>query len=435
MGFEKSLALQPRFNRLIPGGCHTYAKGDDQYPESMPPYIVRGEGCRVWDADGNVFIEYGAGLRSVTLGHAYPSVVEAARRQLGHGANFVRPAVIELEAAEALLGFVPGADMVKFAKDGSDATSGAVRLARACTGRDIVGVCAQHPFFSVDDWFIGSTLMPAGVPAAVRRLTVKFDYNDLDSARRLFADHPGAVACLVLEAERDVPPAPGYLAGLQALCRDQGALLIFDEMVTGFRWANGGAQEVHGVVPDLATFGKAMGNGFAIAALVGRREIMELGAGDHDRDQVFLISTTHGAETHALAAMMATLEVYRSEPVIDTLYRRGTMLAEGVADAAARRGLERCFTLSGRPCCLFYQTRDRDGRPSQALRTLFLAETLKRGVMMPSLVIGYSHTEADVALTVEAIAGALDVYRRALDEGVDRHLVGRPVRPVFRTRP
>ena len=207
MRFEESKRLRERAHRLVPGGAHTYAKGDDQYPEEAPGFIARGSGSHVWDVDGNEFIEYGAGLRSVTLGHAFPEVVEAAARAMRGGSNFVRPARIELEMAERMLSIIPGAEMVKFAKNGSDVTTAAVKLARAFTGRDLVAVCAEHPFFSTDDWFIGITPMDAGIPKAISDLTVKFRYNDLDSLDQLFAANPGRIACIVMEAATAVEPA------------------------------------------------------------------------------------------------------------------------------------------------------------------------------------------------------------------------------------
>src|SRR5262245_24150233 len=211
MNFDKSKALKQKSHQLIPGGSHTYAKGDDQYPEHAAPYLVRGEGCRVWDVDGNEFIEYGMGLRAVTLGHAYRPVVEAAARQMALGLNFTRPTLLELECAEALLRLIDGAHMVKFAKNGSDVTTAAVKLARAYTGRDLVAICAQQPFLSVDDWFIGVTPMGAGVPKSVRELTLKFDYNDIDSLRALFDAHPDRVACVVMEPATAAEPADDFL--------------------------------------------------------------------------------------------------------------------------------------------------------------------------------------------------------------------------------
>jgi glutamate-1-semialdehyde 2,1-aminomutase len=432
MGMEASNALRKRFNALIPGGAHTYAKSDDQFPEGMSPYLVRGLGSHVWDVDGNEYIEYGSGLRSVTLGHAFEPVLDAVRRQLSLGANFVRPAQIELECAERLAELIPCAGMVKFCKDGSDATSGAVKLARASTGRDLVAVCQNHPFFSVDDWFIGSSDMAAGIPRAVRELTVKFRYNDLEGLRTLFARNPGKVAAVVLEAEKEASPAPGYFDGLRALCDEYGAILILDEMITGFRWHLGGAQSFHGIRPDLATFGKGLGNGFSVSALVGRRQLMQLGGQDHDQERVFLMSTTHGAETHGLAAAMAVMKYYQDNPVIETIWERGRQLANGLRQAAEVAGVADQVPILGQPCCLVFGTRDADGQPSQPLRTLLMQEILKRGILATSLVVGYSHTKEDIERTIDAFAAAFGIYRQALDQGVQHFLQGRSVKPAIR---
>jgi glutamate-1-semialdehyde 2,1-aminomutase len=420
-------------HHLIPGGCHTYAKGDDQYPILAPGFIARGSGCRVWDTDGREYIEYGMGNRTVGLGHAYPSVLQAAQQELSRGANFTRPSPLEVACAEQFLALIDGAEMVKFCKDGSDATSGAVRLARAYTGRDLIACCADHPFFSTDDWFIGTTPMNAGVPETVRRLTVTFRYNDLASAEALFDQYPGRIAAFILEPARTEEPKDGYLQKLQRLCHHNGTLLILDEMITGFRWHNRGAQKVYDIIPDLSAFGKALANGFSVSALAGRREFMRLGGLEHDdRPRVFLLSTTHGAETHALAAAIATMQVYQHEGVIEHLYRQGTRLRQLAEEAICRHGLTEFVQVLGRPCCLCYTTLDRDRQPSQAFRSLFLQETIRRGVLMPSLVVSYSHTDEDVDLTAAAIDGALEVYRRALDDGVDRYLVGRPSQTVCR---
>ncbi|ULK97089.1 glutamate-1-semialdehyde 2,1-aminomutase [Bradyrhizobium sp. I71] len=432
--FGRSGELRLRARAAIPGGAHTYAKGDDQYPLLAPGFISRGLGCHVWDVDGNEFIEYGMGLRAVSLGHGFPAVVEAAVEQLSRGTNFTRPSALEVECAERLIALVPGADMAKFTKDGSTATTAAIRLARAYTGRDMIAVCSDHPFFSYDDWAICMTPMNAGIPQAMAQLTQGFRYNDLSSAEALFAQHPGRIAALILEAEREVPPAPGYLATLRELCHRNGALLILDEMITGFRWPECSAQRHHGIEADLSTFGKAMGNGIAISALLGRREIMELGGLDHDRDRVFLLSTTHGAETHALAAALAVMNTYRDEPVIETLHRQGSRLKAGIESAVQRRGLAGYFRLVGRTSNMVYACCDRDGVPSQTFRTLFLQETIRRGVLAPSLVTSYSHTNDDIDRTIEAIDGAFAVYQKALEDGPEAHLIGRPVAPVFRRR-
>jgi glutamate-1-semialdehyde 2,1-aminomutase len=429
--FDRSIDLTERMHDVIPGGGHTYAKGDDQYPADTLPILTRGLGCRVWDADGNEYVEYGMGLRSVALGHAFEPVVDAAIRQLPLGSNFGRPAAIELEAAETLLQMV-GGEMVKFARNGSDAVNAAVRLARAYTGRNRVIVCADHPFFSTADWFIGTTPINAGIPQAIAGLTSKFRYNDLASLEACFDEANGDVAAVVLEAETTTPPAPGFLASLVQLCRTRGALVILDEMITGFRWHNGGARAFHDIDVDLAAYGKALGNGFAVSALVGRRDVMELGGLRDPRPRVFLLSTTHGAEHAALAAACAVIRVYQQEPVIDTLWRQGERLASGIRHAVNLSGLDGYFDVIGRPCNLVYVARDLERKPSQAFRTLFLRETLLRGLLMPSMVVSYSHDDRTIDMTIEKVASALTTYKQALDSGIDQFLPGRPVQPVMR---
>lgn len=432
--FSESRRLQAKSHALIPGGAHTYSKGDDQFPADAPGFMEHGNGCHVWDVDGNEFIEYGMGLRAVTLGHAYESVVAQASRQMQLGVNFTRPARIEVEYAEELLSVLPNADMVKFAKNGSDVTTAAVKLARAYTGRDLVAICANHPFFSVDDWFIGKTETNAGIPRAIQDLTVTFRFNDLDSVHAMFEACPSRIACLMLEAATHEEPRGDFLIQLKQLCEKNGSLLILDEMITGFRWHLSGAQQVYGVVPDLATFGKAMANGFSLSALVGKREIMRLGGLEHERDRVFLLSTTHGAETHALAAARETLRVYQECNVVERLYRQGQRLRVGIEQTIENRQLRRYFALLGRDCNLVYATRDRNGSPSQAFRTLFLQELTQRGVVAPSFVVSISHSDEDIDRTVEAVDQALAIYAQALDGGVEKLLHGRPVKPVNRRR-
>jgi glutamate-1-semialdehyde 2,1-aminomutase len=433
MTSKRAAALNARAHELIPGGGHTYAKGDDQYPADAPPFLARGAGCHVWDLDDHEYIEYGAGLRAVTLGHAYPSVLEAARLELERGMNFVRPSPLEVECAAALLAWVPGAEMCKFAKNGSDVTTAAVKLARAFTGRDLVAICADQPFFSTDDWFIGTTAMAAGIPQADRDLTVGFKYNDLASVDALFERYPGKVACLVLEAATAIEPAPGFLEGLKARCDRAGALLVFDEMITGFRWPGGSAQAHYGVRADLSTFGKGLANGFPVSALVGRRDVMELGGLRHDKQRVFLLSTTHGAETVGLAAAMATICVYREHPVIDTLHAMGERLRAGVQAAAQAAGVADQLQVLGRASNLVYVTRDKDGKPSQAFRTLFMQQLIRRGIIGPSFVVNYSHQAEDIDRTIAAVQEIAPLYAKALADGPEKYTDGRPVKPVFRT--
>jgi len=430
--FPASSEMQKRAHSIIPGGAHTYAKGDDQYPLMAPGFLTRGDGCHVWDVDGNEFIEYGMGLRAVSLGHGYRPVVEAAHRQMLLGSNFTRPATIELDCAQELLGLIEGADMVKFAKNGSDATSAAVRLSRAYTGRDLIAQCADHPIFSADDWFIGSTPMSAGIPKVVQGLTVQFRYNDIESLRLLFERNPAKIACVVLEAATAVEPEGDFLTSVQKLCRKEGAVFILDELITGFRWHLGGAQKAYGIGPDLSTFGKAMGNGFSVSALAGKKELMELGGLHHDKERVFLLSATHGAENHALAAAIETMKIYRRDNVVEQLYRQGERLRAGINREIEALGLVGHFELLGRPSNLTYATRDQSRRLSQSFRTLFLQQMIQQGFLVQSLVVSFSHTDADIDQTIDAVGESLRVYRQALEDGVEKYLVGRPVKPVFR---
>ncbi|MEV0290014.1 glutamate-1-semialdehyde 2,1-aminomutase [Kribbella sp. NPDC050820] len=431
--FGKSYRANARLHELVPGGAHTYAKGDDQYPQDMAPVISHGLGAHVWDIDGNEYVEYGSGLRAVSLGHAHPKVLEAVRRELGRGSNFVRPSIVELEAAERFLASVPTADMVKFAKNGSDATTAAVKLARAVTGKPLVAICSDHAFFSIDDWFITRTPMAAGIPDEIGELTVAFPYGDLAATEELLTRHEGQIACLILEAATQHDPPEGYLEALRDLAHHYGALLIFDEMITGFRFSEAGAQGVYGVTPDLSTFGKALGNGFAVSALAGKREFMERGGLRDDHERVFLLSTTHGAETHALAAAIAVMDVYKEEGIAARLHELGDQLAAGVREVAAAAGVEDHVVVRGRPSNMVFATLDQEGQPSQEFRTLFLRELILGGVIGPSFVVSAALTDADIAHTVDVVGQACVVYRKALDgDDPTPWMGGRSVKPVFR---
>ena len=369
-----------------------------------------------------------------TLGHGFEPVVRAVQRYLADGVGFVRPHRLEREAAERLIDLIPSAEMVKFGVNGSDATSAAVKLARAYTGRDMIAVCRQHPFFSTDDWFIVTTPMSAGIPDSVRPLTVQFSYNDLASLEALFEVHPGQIAAVVLEAETVEPPAPGFLAGLRELCDRNGALLVLDEIITGFRWHERGAQYLYSIEPDLCTFGKGIANGLPLSALAGRRDVMRLGGHVDDADRVFLLSLTAGGQPWALAAMLAVIDTFEQEGIAGQLHSIGADLRAGVQDAVAAAGLGDYFQLRGRDCNLVYVARDADGQPSQEFRTLVLQEFLEHGILAPSFVVNAAHDPEAISQVVDAVTELMPVYRRALDDGVATVLRGRPVRPAIRRR-
>jgi glutamate-1-semialdehyde 2,1-aminomutase len=421
-------------HEVIPGGAHTYAKGDDQYPLRMAPVIARGDGCRVWDIDGNEYVEFGSGLRSTVLGHGFRPVLDQARASMAEGVNFVRPHRLELEAATRLTELIPSGEMVKFGLNGSDATTAALRLARAYTGRDLIAICRDQPFFSTDDWFIGTTPMAAGIPEVTRPLSVHFSYNDLPSLARTFEKYAGKIAAVILEAETVTPPAPGFFDGLRALCDSEGVLLILDEMITGFRWHERGAQHLYSIKPDLSTFGKALANGFPLSALIGRRDVMRLGGFADDADRVFLLSQTAGAQPWAMAAMLAVIDTFQRDHVAARLLQIGQQLRKGVEKVVADAGLSAHFQLLGRDCNMVYVARDGEGRPSQEFRTLVLQEFLERGLLAPSFVVSAAHDSAAIDQTVAAVADLMPVYRKALDHGIGTVLRGRPVRPAIRPR-
>lgn len=424
--------LHERARRLVPGGGHTYSKGDDQFPANAPALIERGEGCWCWDPDGGKWLDFGMGLRAVILGHAHPPVVEAVRRELSRGSNFTRPSPLEGELAERMASLIPCAEMTKFAKNGSDVTSAATRLARAYTGRDLVAACRDNPFYSFDDWWIGRTETSSGIPRAISELTLTFDYNKIETLEKLFADHPKQIACVIIEPIALEPPRDEFLQRVIELSHQHGALVIFDEMISGFRFHLRGAQTLWNAVPDLATFGKAMANGFSVSALCGRAEVMRLGGLEHDRERVFLLSATHGGETHELAAALASIDEMEKHDVAAHVRRLGARLMRGIRAAAADAGLAGIVDCIGQEPSPVIVCRDRDGKVSLPLRTLFLQEMVARGVLIPYVAISLAHGDAEIDAAVAAAREAFGVYARALDEGVERHLRGPVVKPVFR---
>jgi glutamate-1-semialdehyde 2,1-aminomutase len=431
--YPKSMHAFDRAKRLIPGGAHTYSKGVDQFPSNAPPIIDYGLGCHLWDLDGNQFMDLAMSLGTVILGHAYEPVLEAVRKELTRGVNFCKPSVLEGELAELLVGIIPSAEMVKFGKNGSDAVTAAIKLARAYTGRDYIARCKDDPFNSVHDWFIGSTIMSRGVPKAVRDLTLQFKYNDLKSCEMLFDEHPGQIACVILEPVSFEIPSCGFLQDLKMLCEKNGALLIFDEVVSGFRFALGGAQEMVKVTPHLSAFGKAMANGFSVSALVGQREFMKLGGIEHDGERVFLLSTTHGGETHSLAAAIACIGEIKRSGAIEHFWSTGQKLMELVTAAALSVGAEKyvkCIGYGVKPGFIFM---DESGEVSPIARTLFMQETIARGLLMPYVVPSLAHNVADITFAVECIGEALTVMKRAAEgPGMLAAIHGTVIKPVFR---
>ena len=418
----ESQRLLARAAGLIPAYTQTLAKGPTQYVQGVAPaYLRRGQGCRVWDVDGNEFVDYTMGVGPLSLGYAYPAVDAAIVRQLADGITFSLMHPLEVELAERLRHLVPNAEMVRYAKTGAEATSAAVRLARAFTGRDKVLCCGYHGWH---DWYIGVLGRSAGVPQAVQDLTRTFAYNNPSSLRAAI-DHD--TACVILEPMTFELPAEGFLAEVQAICRQYGALLIFDEMWTGFRLALGGAQETFDVTPDLACYSKAIANGMPLAVLTGRADVMRL------LDQDVFFFSTFGGEALSLAAALATLDVMQTHDVPAFMAQQGAKLQIGYNQLAAELGLDQITRCVGHPSRTMVAFDGSAGDPL-LLKSLMQQELLRRGVLWSGFHnVSFSHGDTEIEATLAAYHEALAVLKDALAEGdLAGRLQGQPVQPVVR---
>jgi glutamate-1-semialdehyde 2,1-aminomutase len=399
--YRKSEEFLARAERVIPLGSQTFSKSKTQYPFGVSPYfIARGAGSHVWDIDGNEYVDFVNSLLAITLGHGDKDVMEAVTAQL--------------------------AEMVRFGKNGSDTTAGAIRLARAYTKRDRVAVCGYHGW---QDWYIGATARNLGVPQAVRDLTHTFAYNDLPALEKLLIAHRDEFAAVILEPMNVAEPAPGYLEALKALTHRHGALLVFDETITGFRFANGGAQELFGVTPDLATYGKGIANGYPLSAIAGRGDVMRL------MEEIFF-SFTLGGETLSLAAAKATLDKLKREPVLETIDARGRSVIEGAAAIVAENGLGDFIALAGRPCWSFVLIKDTPDYNSYEIKSLFLQEMLARGMMtLGTHNMSYAHSEEDVARLIAAYREVMPILGEAVrNRALKQMLKCEPLQPLFKVR-
>lgn len=417
---------------LIPAGAHTYSRTDEVFPSNAPRVIDHSKGVYTWDVDGNKYLDYGMACRSVTIGYDYERISDAAIAQIRNGNTATKASKVEVDAAETLCNLIPWVDMVKFAKNGSTVTSAATKLARAYTGRKYIARCKDHSFFSYDDWFIGDTVMDGGIPEDIKKLTLQFNYNDVESVRSLFEQYKGQIACLIMEPAEAEEPRDDFLQKVRDLCTEYGVVYILDEMISGFRWDLLGACNYYGVEPDLVTYGKGMANGFSVAALGGKREIMELGGLIPGKERVFLISTTHGAEMSSLGAFIETIRVYKELNVTEHIWRIGKKLTSGLTEIAKENGLENFFYVQGADCSPNFIVCDKNMQPSLEYRTVFCQEMIRQGVLFPYLSIAYEHGEKEVNATLDAARKAMKVYADALNGNVQDFIEGNVIKPVFR---
>jgi glutamate-1-semialdehyde aminotransferase/spore coat polysaccharide biosynthesis protein SpsF (cytidylyltransferase family) len=425
--YDRSQRLIERAERVIPIGSQTFSKSRLQFPPAATPlFLTHGDRGRVYDVDGNEYVDLVNALFPLILGYRDPDVDLAIRRQLTRGISFSLPTTLETELAERLVKHVPCAEMVRFGKNGTDATSAAVRLARAATKRDRLMLLGYHGW---QDWYIGATTRNLGVPAAVSALSHLAPYGDLEAIEALFKKHPGEFAAIMLEPMNTAEPPAGYLKGLKELAHRHGALLIFDEIITGFRWSIGGAQARYGVTPDLACFGKAMGNGMPISAVVGPADIMRL------MEDIFY-SGTFGGETLSLAAAIATIDKIEKEKVTERLWSTGADLKAQALARIAKAGLSEAVGLVGAAPWAILNFKDHAKASKEAIKTLFLREMIAAGVLInASHNVCFAHNAADVARVLAAYDHALAILREALDRGdIDRRLGNQVIRPVFSVR-
>ncbi|WP_395648236.1 aminotransferase class III-fold pyridoxal phosphate-dependent enzyme [Terricaulis sp.] len=424
--YLKSEEQLARARKVIPLGAQTFSKSITQFPQGVSPYFARrAKGSRVWDVDGNEYVDFASALAAISLGYADADVNAAVSKQLADGTIYSLSHPLEAEVAELICDAVPCAEAVRFGKNGSDATAGAIRIARAYTGRDHVLVCGYHGW---QDWYIGATARNKGVPQATSSLTHTFPYNDLPALEALLDQLPGQVAAVILEPMNATKPADGYLQGVKTLTAKAGAILVFDETITGFRYALGGAQERFGVTPDLATFGKALANGFPLSAVAGRRDIMM------EMEHVFF-SFTMGGETLSLAAAKATIEKLRREPVIETVASNGARLMRGAADAIEKSGCANLLGMSGDATWSFLTFKDGPQASSFALKTLWLQELFARGFLsVGTHLVTYAHTPDDVDGLIAAYNEIFPLLADAAENGTAKLLKCEPLEPLFKVR-
>ncbi|MGI4833413.1 MAG: aminotransferase class III-fold pyridoxal phosphate-dependent enzyme [Janthinobacterium lividum] len=422
MNFPKSDDLYARAQRIMHPVTQTLAKGPGQYTKgASPKYVKRGKGAHVWDVDGNEYIDYQMGIGPLSLGYAYPRVDEAIKAQLADGITFSMMHELEVELAELVHEVIPNAESIRISKTGADVTSAAVRVARAFTGRSHVLCCGYHGWH---DWYIGTTSRDKGIPAEVKELVTAFEYNNLEGFRALLTPE---VACVILEPFIYDAPKDNFLHEVARLCQENGTLLIFDEMWTGFRVALGGAQEYFGIKADLATFSKACANGMPIALLTGREDVMRL----FEQDVFFF--TTFGGEALSMAAAIATIQELREQNVPAALAAQGKKLKDGYNQLAANLGLSDYTKCYGYDCRTLITFDPKGGNPLE-IKAYVQQELFKRGIMWSaSHNMSFSHTDEDVAKTLAAYGEVLPLLRDAIDkQDVASRLEGEPVEAVFR---
>jgi glutamate-1-semialdehyde 2,1-aminomutase len=425
--YLNSISHLARAESTIPLGTQTFSKSRTQYPVGVSPlFATKAQGAYIWDIDSNQYIDLVNALAAITIGYGDKRLSRAIRNQLKSGVILSLPSILEAEVSEMMVELIPSAEMVRFSKNGSDATSAAIRLARAYTGRDHIIVCGYHGW---QDWYIGSTSRNKGVPNAVAELTHSFNYNDLDSLKINLNLLQNQVAAVIIEPMSSIYPSPGFLESVKDLTHKAGAILIFDEVVTGFRFSKGGAQELFKVTPDLSTFGKGIANGFPLSAVVGKKEIML------EMENVFL-SGTFGGELLSLAAAKYVLNKHMREDICADLANKGNLLAYKVEGLIKQNELNKIVSISGHPSWKFINWHTTSEYSQAELKTYFLQEMFQAGILvLNSHNVSQAHNVRVINKIVDSYSVVLNKLANVLQKGTLREeLKAEPLIPLFKVR-
>lgn len=424
--YAKSEEWLARAEQTIPLGSQTFSKSRAQYPVGISPlFIKKAKGSYVWDLDNHKYFDLVSSLASVTLGYNHGQINRAVRRQLKQGVSFSLPGTLEAEVAELICDLVPSAEMVRFGKNGTDATSAAVRLARAYTGRNHIAVCGYHGW---QDWYIGSTSRNKGVPSTVSDLTSVFQYNDIASLEKIISSQP-ELACVIMEPMNALYPEGNFLEEIRAITEKNGIILIFDETITGFRFSKGGAQELFGVTPDLSTFGKGIANGFPLSAVVGKREIMQ------EMENIFF-SGTFGGELLSLAAAKSVLKMHEKNQITQRLHDIGLEISTEIEKVIVETKLENTLQISGHPSWKFLNWKKTAETEVGVIRTYFLQEMFASGILVLNTHnVNLAMTSSDITSLIVKYTHSLSNLKALLDSGrLSAELSVQPLEPLFKVR-
>ena len=423
--YKKSEQLLEQALHSIPLGSQTFSKSLTQYPRGVSPFFIdKGNGSKVWDVDGNEYIDFVSSLAVVTLGYCDEDIDRAVKNQIKNGVIFSLPHRLEMIVAEKLIEIIPCAEKVRFAKNGTDATTASIRIARAYTEKEHVAVCGYHGW---QDWYIGSTNRDLGVPQAVKKLTHKFEYNNIESLEEIFQNNQ--IACVIMEPMNIEYPKDNFLEKVKELTHNNKALLIFDETITGFRYSIGGAQKLFNVIPDMATFGKGMANGYPLSAVMGTNDIMQ-------KVEEIFFSGTFGGETLSLAAANAVIDKYIEKSVVDHFSIIGIYLLECLNKLIDDNNLNDIFWTSGHPSWSFLHIKDQHKYNSYKIKTFLMQEMFKRGILTLGLHnLSFSHSKKDIDKLISNYAEVLPMIKIHVDNNsLIENIQGEILEPLFKVR-